>query len=417
MTRSLLIAALAAALATGSAAAQGRPNPHRDLRGLPCTACHTTGSWRDVRFDHRSTGYPLRGQHIAAPCAGCHDVGDFHAAVRTCGSCHQDPHRGDAGADCVRCHSESGWRNVNPQDAHARSRLPDLGVHAALRCEDCHPQTGVQPFHSRVTHCVTCHQAQYAATTDPPHATLGIPTDCEQCHQMNTWSFALFPQHDAIFPIYSGSHAHVWSNCTSCHPNSGDYSVFTCTSCHTQGPTTQSHQGIPGYTWDSNACISCHPTGTGGDVSFHEGIFPIFSNPGHGGAWTDCAQCHVDPAVRQNVSCITGGCHTQTATDPGHQGIPGYAYATPQCRSCHPDGRGGTFAQHDVIFPIFTGAHANRWTDCTTCHPDPSSRQVFTCMSGNCHPSGETNSHHQGMSGYSYTPQACLGCHPDGRKP
>ena len=186
------LAALAfLALAAAPAAAQGRPNPHRELHGLACTACHTTGGWHGVSFDHRRTGYPLRGQHIAAPCAGCHDLHEFRTAARACGTCHQDPHRGDAGTSCEQCHVENGWRIINPQDAHARSRLPDLGVHAALRCEDCHPQTGVQPFHSRVTPCVNCHLTTYNATTNPPHASNSIPTSCDQCHQMATWQFAL----------------------------------------------------------------------------------------------------------------------------------------------------------------------------------------------------------------------------------
>ena len=416
--RTAALATLLSALAFGArpARAQGRANPHRELQGTPCTACHGTGGWRDVRFDHRRTRFPQRGQHLAAPCTGCHDLRDFRTAVRACGTCHQDPHRGDAGPTCEQCHSEAGWRIVNAQNAHARSRLPDLGVHAALRCEDCHAQTGAQTFHGRVTACGTCHRADYDATTNPSHTTLGFGTSCDQCHQMATWQFALFTQHDAIFGIYSGEHAGTWSSCATCHPNPADYKVFTCTVCHTQGPTGQSHQGIPGYTWDSGACLACHPQGRGADLSFHEGIFPIFG-PGHGGAWTDCAQCHVDPANRQNVSCITGGCHAQATTDPTHQGIPGYVWATLQCRTCHPDGRGGTFAQHDAIFPIFTGTHQNRWADCTTCHPDPSSRAVFTCMSGNCHPQGETDGHHQGEQGYQYTPQACLTCHPDGRAP
>jgi len=255
----------------------------------------------------------------------------------------------------------------------------------------------------------------YNATTNPSHAQLGFPTTCEQCHQMATWQFALFTQHDALFPIYSGEHASTWNSCATCHPNPADYTVFTCTSCHTQGPTGQEHQGIPGYSWDSNACLSCHPQGREGDLSFHEATFPIFG-AGHGGAWSDCAECHTDPANRTVVSCLTGSCHAQATTDTEHQGIPGYAWTTAQCRSCHPDGRAGSFPQHDVLFPIFTGAHANRWSSCATCHPDPSSRQVYTCMSGNCHPRGETDGHHQGEPTYAYVAQECLRCHPTGRK-
>ncbi len=406
---------LLACAAAGTARAQGRANPHRELQGLPCTACHGTGGWSGVRFDHRRTRFPLRGQHLAAPCSGCHDLRDFRTAVRACGTCHQDPHRGDAGTTCEQCHSETGWRVVNAQNAHARSRLPDLGVHAALRCEDCHAQGGAQPFHGRVTACVTCHRPDYDATANPSHAALAFGTGCDRCHQMATWRFALYAQHDAVFGIYSGEHAGTWSSCATCHPNAADYRVFTCTVCHTQGPTGQGHQGIPGYAWDSGACLACHPRGGAGDLSFHEAVFPIFG-AGHGGTWNDCVECHVDPADRRNVTCMGGACHPQAATDPPHQAIPGYAYTTPQCRLCHPDGRGGNFAQHETVFQIFSGPHAGKWSSCLSCHTDPADHQALTCDGSGCHPRAEMDDKHSGEQGYQYVPRVCLTCHPGGRK-
>jgi hypothetical protein len=34
-----------------------------------------------------------------------------------------------------------------------------------------------------------------------------------------------------------------------------------------------------------------------------------------------------------------------------------------------------------------------------------------------CHDQRRTDEHHSGVSGYSYTSQACYGCHRNGRKP
>jgi hypothetical protein len=412
--RAALLGAALLALAGAARAQQtGAPNPHARLYGRACTDCHTTSRWRDVRFDHARTAFRLLGQHRSVPCAGCHDLRDFRGAAAACATCHADPHRGDAGPRCEQCHSETSWHEVGAQNAHARTRLPDLGVHAALRCEDCHRQTGAQQFTGRVTPCVACHQTTYDHTTSPSHATLGIPEQCETCHQFTSWAFARFPSHDAVFPIYAGAHAGAWRTCADCHPDPGSYQVFDCTGCHTQPRTDPRHQGIPGYQWQSQACLACHPAGRHADARFHEAIFPINGGT-HAGTWTACADCHTDPSNYATFSCMTGACHPQPATDPPHSGVPGYQYVAAQCLSCHPDGRAGSFAQHDAIFPINSGTHAGRWTACSDCHTDPANRQVFSCMTGACHPQNPTDGTHQGIPGYAYTAAQCLSCHPTG---
>jgi hypothetical protein len=407
---------LAAAVPRGAAAQNQAEatNPHVKLRGLACTACHTTSNWHDVRFDHRRTGTPLRGQHAAAPCTGCHDLRDFRTVARECRFCHQDPHRGDAGLRCEQCHQESSWRQVNPQDAHARTRLPELGVHAALRCVDCHRQAAFQQFSGPVTTCVTCHQGTFQATTNPSHVSLAFSRQCETCHQFTTWNFALFRQHDAIFPVYSGTHAGKWRDCATCHANAADYTVFSCTVCHTQARTDPEHQGMAGYSYQSSACLMCHPTGERGSFGQHDAIFPIFSGT-HAGTWTACSDCHTDPTNRTAFTCMSASCHAQAATDPIHAGIPGYSYAAPQCLSCHPTGLPASFTQHDALyFPIYSGRHAGTWSTCATCHPTAGQPSVFTCMSGSCHPQAQTDSNHGGVSGYSYTASACYSCHARG---
>jgi hypothetical protein len=395
-------------------AQQATQNPHVNLRGLACGACHTTSSWREVSFDHRRTGTPLLGQHAIAPCTGCHDLRDFHTVAQACRFCHQDPHRGDAGTRCQNCHVETGWRQVSAPSAHANTRLPELGVHAALPCADCHRQAAVQQFSGPVTRCVECHQTEFSTTSNPSHASLGFSQQCEACHQLSSWSFALFQQHDAIFPIYSSTHAGRWSSCTTCHSTAADYTVFSCTGCHGQTRTNAQHSGVGGYSWASAACLMCHPDGRAGDFVQHDAIFPIFSGT-HAGVWTQCTDCHTDPTNRKAFACTSAACHPQPSTDPWHAGIPGYQFASAQCYSCHPAGQSGTFTQHDQLyFPIYSGTHAGRWQTCATCHTSATQPSVFTCMSGSCHPAAQTNSNHGGVNGYTYTAQACYSCHPRG---
>jgi hypothetical protein len=390
-------------------------NPHVDLRGLVCTACHTTSNWHDVVFDHRKTGMPLRGQHGVAPCTGCHNLRDFHTVAKECRSCHEDPHRGDAGLRCEQCHRESSWHQVNARDAHARTRLPELGVHAALKCVDCHRQAAFQQFSGAVTPCMACHQTTFQATTNPSHASLGFSQQCESCHQFTTWGFALFQQHDAIFAIYSGAHAGVWRNCATCHANASDLRVFSCTTCHGQARTDATHQGMgSAYSYTSAACLMCHPTGSRGTFTQHDAVFPINSGF-HQGVWSSCTACHPTAGSSQIFTCMSSGCHAQAATDPIHSGITGYAYVATQCLSCHPTGGPANFTQHDALFPIYSGTHRGIWTACTACHPIAGSPNVFTCISSGCHAQAATDPIHNGIPGYAYTASQCLSCHPTGQ--
>jgi hypothetical protein len=88
------------------------------------------------------------------------------------------------------------------------------------------------------------------------------------------------------------------------------------------------------------------------------------------------------------------------------------------CLSCHPTGQAGNFVDHDAqYFPIYSGKHSGKWNnDCSTCHTNPAQRAEFDCLTA-CHTHNATkmNDTHSGENGYSYTSQACLSCHPNGR--
>jgi hypothetical protein len=130
-----------------------------------------------------------------------------------------------------------------------------------VACERCH---GDGVYQGKATDCLSCHSADYAATTNPGHSAIGFSTDCASCHTTTAWHPATFDHDSRWFPIYSGRHATLWTGCSDCHTNTSSYAQFTCLSCHPHSSKTQTdsnHGGVNGYLYDSNACYSCHPQG------------------------------------------------------------------------------------------------------------------------------------------------------------
>jgi hypothetical protein len=276
----------------------------------------------------KSTGYPLEGAHARAACLRCHnDRGPVSAyAARGCGGCHPDPHQSTLGLDCTRCHEQTTWRPTGLIAEHARTRFPLYGVHAAVPCERCHLEARQGQYRGAPVECDLCHQKDLARATSPNHIASGWTRNCDRCHTPSSFTAANFVH--SFFPLTgghtglactrchtSGSFGPIPSDCYSCHqadyqrapnhaalgfphdcqschsttnwtgstfrhtfPLSGPHNV-SCTSCHDAGTTTtfnclgchqpksavdQRHSGIRNYSYDSAACLRCHPTGRGG---------------------------------------------------------------------------------------------------------------------------------------------------------
>jgi hypothetical protein len=116
-------------------------------------------------------------------------------------------------------------------------------------------------FSGTPTDCVGCHLDDYQSTTDPNHLAAGFPRDCEVCHDTSRWEGAQPLEHR--FPIFDGEHRQgaVWTSCSDCHPSQNNFAVFDCLSCHARGEMEDEHDEVPGYVYQSPACLDCHPTG------------------------------------------------------------------------------------------------------------------------------------------------------------
>ncbi|MGB4848481.1 MAG: hypothetical protein WBP41_11215, partial [Saprospiraceae bacterium] len=230
-----------------------------------CFACHPTGDAQGA-FDHNASNFPLTGAHLSVNCVDCHS-GGYAGTPTNCDACHltnfnqaSNPNHVALGlsTDCATCHTTAP--NWNPALFPNHNNYYQLqGAHAAIanQCATCHNGN----YNNTPSTCVGCHQTEYNQTNDPNHQSAQFPTTCETCHSQNAWTPATWDHDNLYFPIYSGKHKNKWDQCSDCHTNSNNYSVFTCITCHQQASTNQHHQGVGGYQYNSNACYNCHPNG------------------------------------------------------------------------------------------------------------------------------------------------------------
>lgn len=364
-------------------------NQHQGIDGYAynsslCLACHPTGDAQGV-FDHNTTNFPLTGSHNTVDCLACHANG-FAGTPTECVSCHQadynqssNPNHVSLGlsTDCVTCHTtQPEW---NPATFSVHNQFYELlGAHAIIanQCITCHNGD----YNNTPNTCVGCHQSDYNQTNNPPHSTLQFSTDCATCHTQSAWSPASFADHDnQYFPIYSGGHEGTWDQCSECHTNPSNYSVYTCISCHTNPETNQDHAGVNGYIYQNSACLACHPTGEAAGAFDHAtSNFPLTG--AH--LTVDCAECHANGY--QNTPTECDACHIQDynqSVNPSHTSLG----LSTDCISCHttdPNWDPALFPDHNNYYAL-VGAHAAIANQCATCH------------NGN----------------YNNTPNTCAGCH------
>lgn len=318
-----------------------KPDPHngqfaRRPDGGRCESCHTVQGFKPAKFsvdDHLRTGFPLRGKHAAAGCAGCHiPAGSktlFKVKFALCVDCHKDIHRGQFSAapylnHCEQCHNETTFRpSTMTIVRHQQSSFALTGSHLAVACIDCHKPVAqglTIAYHFAGLSCATCHTdphgGQFAARMAKAGAS-GRPAGCEACHSTKTWSdLSGFNHADTSFALI------------------GAHRAVTCAGCH-RPPNMETTLLHVSFRAAPSNCEECHENPHG----------PQFAR---GGA-TRCAECHTATKWRpslidhektafslkgahQNVRC--GACHTNVKEFNGKPVLV-YKPAPTACSSCH----------------------------------------------------------------------------------
>jgi hypothetical protein len=313
--------------------------PHGRFSG-DCSECHGDQGWKPARiqrsFDHaKRSGFVLDGAHATVACSACHRSLDFTRQQEQCVSCHQDPHLGELGSSCGRCHTARSFLDrAGMVRMHQMTRFPLVGAHAGLDCESCHPLAaqGHLRFVGTDAGCRSCH----TPGTVPDHSPFS--TDCALCHSTVTWQPARFDHAGTGFPLTCPHKPPV--TCVQCHGQPWTNALPTdCYACHraSYDATTDPAHAAAGF---PTACATCHNVnvcGWGGASFDHSRFFPLAGN--HAGI--DCTTCHTTAGNYAAFSCLNGACHPKATTDSRHSGVSGYRYDSAACYSCHSRGGGG----------------------------------------------------------------------------
>jgi len=264
---------------------------------------------------------------------------------------------------------------------------------------------------------MACHREEYEAPKLVDHVALGFPEDCLFCHSPRAWREVSSFGHAAFSGGFDLQGIHERLPCGRCHLPGGGLRFPTpsspddCYACH-QADYQREHggEGVP------TNCSLCHNQNNweGADddhlalsggfalVGAHEALTCVSCHTPDGGGTLfapadaeDCVACHQADYLREHA---------------------GSGYPT-TCATCHGLGAwtGAEFNHDGAFFPIYSGPHQGRWSDCGTCHTVPTDLRIFTCLSCHEHEKSATDRDHSEVRDYVYESGQCLFCHPTGR--
>jgi len=360
-----------------------KDDKHKGKLGDKCADCHNENKWKETRFDHSKTHFPLTGKHVDVACKSCHLDPSFKGTPTRCVACHRKDderkgHKGKFGDKCETCHSDREWKAIR-FDHDRDTRFMLRGKHRITKCTTCH--TGNLYQEKLATQCVACHRKD-----DERKGHKGKFGDkCETCHTEKVWDTTTF-DHDkqTKYPL-RGKHAQA--KCSACHTGFlyKDKLKTDCISCHLKD---DKHKGQEG-----RDCQRCHNERSWKTANFDHGLarFPLLGKH----IKVDCNKCHLTPAFRDaKTDCIA--CHRK---DDKHKMRLGT-----DCGLCHNarDWKAWDFDHDRRTHFKLDGAH--KGIDCLACHRRPMDHKVS--LSGSCASCHDDDDVHNGGFG-----RECARCH------
>jgi hypothetical protein len=296
---------------------------HRGSLGDKCGSCHNESNWRQAKFNHDKTDFPLKDKHTKVRCNDCHTGGVKAAAGKprvklptNCYACHRKDddkkgHKGRFGRKCENCHTAKSWKDIKFD--HGRdAKYPLRGKHEKTKCDACH----TTPLYATKTPstCFACHKKD-----DDKKGHKGkLGKRCDACHSTDGWKVKAFDHNRSRFPLTGG---HVRVECGKCHTSRLAFkdAPTDCDGCHRKDDVHKRSLG--------SDCGTCHNTRIwkSWDYDHSKTGFPL--DGGHRGV--DCKDCHNTPMKKGPPAPVRScyACHTK---DDVHRGGFGS-----DCGRCH----------------------------------------------------------------------------------
>jgi hypothetical protein len=428
---------------------------HRGQEGDSCQRCHATDSFkRAPGFNHNDRAdarFALTGKHRGVACDRCHTpiVDDSFSANAfppprsrsylqlkdvphaSCVACHDDPHRGQLGKACARCHTTEGWKVIkqSAEDTgfHDKTKFPLRGEHTSVACKTCHgPFPGQAAVFKGLKHgrCADCHSDAHGGQLAPEDGAVR----CEKCHDVSGFVPLRFDrkQHDTTRFALDGSHEAV--ACNLCHKKDARISRRVPAALKRELERKKRRLLVSDVRLELPEIVSASVDGA-----------------------TRCEGCHADPHAGQFTERVRAkgcnGCHSASSFakvtfshDDSRFPLTG-KHKDVSCAGCHfPSPKAGARAKNVVVYrPLETACaacHADQHvgqlaregvTDCAGCHataafkparfdhgkqsrfPLEGKHAKTQCVA--CHPNVDVG----GLVTARYKPLAttCAGCHED----
>jgi hypothetical protein len=338
-----------------------KDDKHKGKLGTACADCHTEVNWKQTKFDHGKTRFPLRDGHADVKCTSCHVDPSSKNTSMACVSCHKKDdqkkgHKGRFGEKCETCHTDKSWKTTIFR--HERDTKYALnGLHATAKCNSCHRGNLYQE--KLPTACVACHKADDAKKGHKGR----FGEKCQTCHVEKGWKSTIFDHGRETKYLLKGKHA--LAKCTSCHTGFlyKEKAPTACVACHKADDAKKGHQGRFGQ-----KCETCHIEKGWQSTIFDHGRDARYPLRGKH-AQAKCKSCHVGFLYQEKLAVACVACHRK---DDRHKNQLG-----PKCESCHNEASWKqTRIDHDLTrFPLL-GKHAK--AKCKDCHVTPQFKDAKT---------------------------------------
>ena len=319
---------------------------HKGSLGPKCADCHNETDWKETKFDHDKTRFPLTGKHIDTRCADCHKSSNYKEAPRTCIGCHKTDddkkgHKGLYGEKCESCHGTKAWKpSTFNHDTDTKYAL--RGKHRTTKCSACH--TGHLYKDKVGSACNDCHKKD-----DVHKGSLG--RECAACHTERDWKETARFDHDKTDFKLLGKHRDV--KCADCHKTANYKDApKDCYGCHKKDDKHEATLGTQ--------CKDCHVERDWKTLTpFDHDKTRFKLRNAHAAKKVQCKDCHANLKSYRDLPIDCFSCHKKDDKHEGQQGS--------KCETCHNDRdwTSTTFDHAQSRFPL-VGKHV--MVKCKECH-------------------------------------------------